>query len=107
MAIHNELVQLSAIVERLLRTHEMYRDSDKRLCARIWSDQLGGNSALHNLSAFAFLVEYTKENSALYSHESIARARRKLQEEHPALRGKKYNARQQETHNVQLSLGYH
>jgi hypothetical protein len=102
----NELLHLNTIVETLLRSNAMYRDCDKKLCARIWSHQMGGTNVVERISAYDFLVEYTKPNSKLYSQESIGRARRKLQEENPELRGTKYRQRQEESRPVQLSLGY-
>jgi len=104
MTVAREIKQLNAIVENLLRVSVIYRDSDQKLCARIWAIQLGGDDVLKSISAYEFLLKYT--TGKLYSQESIGRARRKLQEEDESLRGKKYNQRQNETTAVQTVLGY-
>ena len=110
MSVSNEIkdLQIQGIVKDLLTSFPMYRDSDKKLCARIWSMQMGGTDTLKKLSAYDFLVEYTKPSnkSVLFSQESVGRARRKLQELHPELRGVKYKERQTETKAVRTNLGY-
>lgn len=106
MSIANELEQLNDIVFKLLNENAKYRDSDKMLCAKIWSMQLGGIERIKQISAYQFFCDYSSNESVLYSQESIGRCRRKLQEENPQLRGKKYNHRQNETKPVQMALGY-
>lgn len=105
--IHEEITELlNDIVYRLLEQTSMYRDNDKKLCSRIWSIQMGGVDRLKQMSAYEFLCEYSKDTTELYSQESIGRARRKIQEENPHLRGSRYREKQAQTTNVQLSLGY-
>jgi hypothetical protein len=45
-------------------------------------------------------------NNKIPSADSITRYRRKIQEEHIELRGKKYNERQNKTKKVKTELGY-
>jgi hypothetical protein len=106
MKIEIEIDVLQDVVEKLLYADEKYRDSDKMLCARIWTTQSGGLDKIKKLSAYDFLCEYVKPDSIYYSQESIGRARRKLQEENPHLRGKFYREKQNKTKDVQQVLGY-
>lgn len=101
-----EIGNVQELVRELLEQDPRYRDCDKTLSARIWSIQLGGVERLESMTAYEFLCEYVKRKSNLYSQESIGRARRKLQEEHPHLRGKNYKKRQENTEAVKKTLGY-
>lgn len=105
MSISKEIAQLNDLVHRLLIERPAYRDSDKALSARIWQDQMGGREAIRTISTFDFLCQYVS-GEKLYSQESIGRCRRKLQEEHPDLRGKKWKERHEEEINVKRELGY-
>jgi hypothetical protein len=92
-------------VENLLRNDVRCRDNDKLLVARIWTIQLGGKERILAMSAFDFLVEYSKDkNELLYNSDSITRARRKLQELDETLRGKSYEKRHNETKSVKKVL---
>lgn len=106
MRISEQIKNLKEIVTALLKSDERYRDSDKKLSAKIWSIQYGGIDKLKNISAYEFLSEYAREDSELLSQESIGRARRKLQEENPELRGNKYQDKQEEQKEVLNVLGY-
>ena len=101
-----EIGNVQELVRELLEQDPKYRDCDKTLSAKVWSIQMGGYNILENMTAFAFLCEYVRRDSNLYSQESIGRARRKIQEEHPHLRGKNYRKRQDNTEAVKKSLGY-
>jgi hypothetical protein len=106
MSISYEIVEIQTIVEKLLREDAKYRDCDRKLSARIWAIQLGGLESLHHVSAYDFLCEYVGDDSPLCSQESIGRARRKIQEIFPELRGQKYNDRKEEQSAVKSVLGY-
>lgn len=70
-------------VYKLLKDHQELRDDDKKLTWSVW--------ALEGLAWNMMTKEaYLKATSA----ESITRARRKVQEEYPLLRGKTYQDRQ-------------
>ena len=99
MTVSQEIENLQDLVYELLVKDERLRDSDRKLSARVWSIQLGGLDKLKNASAFDFLCLYT-EDKKLFSQESIGRARRLIQEENVALRGKNYKERQDEQENV-------
>lgn len=106
MGIATEISEIQGIVEKLLREDPKYRDCDRKLSARIWAIQLGGVEGLKNISAFDFLSEYVNPNTCLCSQESIGRARRKIQEHCPELRGEKWREKQEEQGAVRSALGY-
>lgn len=84
MKEHKELVEL------MLKKYPEVRDDDMRLfacvCKALCPELMK--------QPFAQVIWYHSENN-LPSYESITRCRRKLQEEHPELRGKKYLQRQE------------
>ena len=74
-------------VKYWLERYPSLKDNDNRLCANIWSSELGGA----DITAQDFLALYA--SNKLTSAPSIKRARAKLQEEEPKYRGQKYNLR--------------
>ena len=88
-------------VKRLLESQPKYRDDYKSLIARIWFNEIGQDKELKAFEMLNLLVE-----GKLSHPESIMRARRKIQEEHPELRGKTYSKRKEEVRAVQTELGY-
>jgi hypothetical protein len=100
----NEITKISDTVERLLREHAPYRESDQLLWARIIQDMYGGVKMLQAMSAYELLRKFTK--GELPSYESVSRAARKAREQHPELRGSNYEARKENEINVQRELGY-
>lgn len=98
-------LQVKETVEKLLLNEPKYRDCDKMLSARIWTEQLGGYKSLVNITAKDFLDSYVN-GGVLYSQESIGRVRRKLQESNPKLRGLKYKDKQEQQPDVKNALGY-
>lgn len=106
MQVSKEIKKVGDLVMSLLKNDKRYRDSDKKLSAKIWAIQYGGMEKLKEMSAFDFLCEYVKDETNLISQESIGRARRKIQEENPELRGEKYTKKQEEQADVCRVLGY-
>jgi hypothetical protein len=109
MSITNQMEQVGDLVHKLLLEDEKYRDSDRKLCCKIWSIELCGSiEGTRRLSAFDFFCEYSKPNaqSKLTSTASIERVRRKLQEEFPELRGKSYKGKKSKENEVKSYLGY-
>lgn len=100
MSVSTEINELESAVQECLQKDYRLRDSDKKLCARIWTIQLGGLNELKAMSAYDFFIKYTDDSNPLYSQESIGRCRRKLQEENPLLRGSKWAERHAEQENV-------
>lgn len=93
-------------VKSLLMNNPSNRDSDNKLIANYWHYELLKKDVdLNELSAFDLLKYYAE--SKLTNAESIRRMRAKLQEEHPELRGRKYQLRQTTLKNkVRKELGY-
>lgn len=103
MKINN---QIKSKVIDILKTYEECRDSDERLTAYFWFKEIkskGTNPKEVNL--IDFLGFYAERK--LTSSDSITRCRRKIQEENPSLRGKKYYLRQNKIQKkVKKELGY-
>ena len=79
-------------VKDLLETVPSLKDSDNRLTTHIWFRELEKMGLdPFKTSAAEFFRMYAKQK--LTSAPSIKRARAKLQEENPELRGQKYNKR--------------
>ena len=75
-------------VVNLLTNHPSLRDSDERLTANIWYNHIKN---IEELNAVSLLSRFAEGN--LPSYESISRCRRKVQEEKPKLRGRKWEKR--------------
>lgn len=86
-------------VKHILEKYPDLRDNDMGLMAVIWEVE----SAYKYLGYTCdFLDEFMK--SSFTSPESITRVRRKLQEQYPHLRGKKWNKRHKQAKEVQLEI---
>jgi hypothetical protein len=97
MKITNEMVKA------LLTRYTDLRDSDEMLVAWIWKTQVDQMN-YPQLSADKFFQMMAK--GMFPSSETITRTLRKVQEENPELRGKKYNERQAKQEQVKKDLGY-
>ena len=75
-------------VVNLLTDHPSLRDSDERLAANIWYNNIKN---VDEIDAITLLSRFAE--GKLPSYESISRCRRKIQEEKPELRGKKWAKR--------------
>ena len=83
---------------------EMHK-KNRKLSDEVTFELLKKGVDLNELSAFDLLKYYAE--SKLTNAESIRRMRAKLQEEHPELRGRKYQLRQTTLKNkVRKELGY-
>lgn len=87
--------QIKLIVQRLLEEQPALRDNDNLLMSRIWKEQ---SNILNFFQRF--------ESGKLHSPETIRRARQKLQEDLPHLRGELYEVRQKRQEKVKQELGY-
>jgi hypothetical protein len=80
------------LIIKLLTKHEHLRDNDTALIANIWYREFDAEQKTYDfLKAFA--------DGKLTNPESIRRARQKVQEEMPELRGKSYQIRHKEEKN--------
>ena len=82
-------IDIMAQVEKIMREHPEARDDDFKLYG--WACK-ESDARVMTLSFSQVLWNSAKLNIPAY--ESVTRARRKLQELHPELRGKKYQERQ-------------
>jgi hypothetical protein len=92
----NEIKELTDKVKLLLQAHPHLRDSDKRLVANIWVFDVTSNhgKGIESITSLELLNDLAE--GLLTNYDSISRARRKVQELYPELRGTKYGDRKQE-----------
>ena len=88
------------IVTDVLNKEPRARDNDEILCVCVWWHQVGHKMEYTTLKEFFHKMADGKYHKA----ESIMRCRRKLQELHPDLRGKKYEKRRKNMKKVQNEL---
>ena len=93
-----EIASVMNRVKKLLEDYPHLRDSDNKLVANIW------NQEIKYTDAFGFLTMYA--SGEITTADSITRARRKLQELHPELRGRKYSNRHREEKKVRKNIVY-
>ena len=98
MKLHNK-----EIIIDLLTNKEHLRDNDQALIANIWWRELV-TQGKDKSTAFELLKGFSE--GKLSNPESIRRARQKIQEEQPELRGESYRARHREQDNVKEQLDY-
>jgi|TARA_R100000084_G_scaffold63059_2_gene27284 hypothetical protein len=93
-------------IKRLLTNDERLRDSDAKLIARFWTNELKRkNIDTKDITAHEFLSMYA--TSKLHNVEGLTRMRRKVQEENEHLRGKLYKERQTtQQDKMKAKLGY-
>tara|TARA_Y100001973_G_C5138162_1_gene301462 strand:- start:718 stop:1023 length:306 start_codon:yes stop_codon:yes gene_type:complete len=93
-------------VKNLLVKYPHFRDSDNKLIAAYWFQELKGKGVnLNEISAMEFLHYFAE--SKLTNSETIHRCRRKAQEENTELRGKSYYNRQEKMQKQwRKDLGY-
>lgn len=88
----------------LLNQYSEFKDNDQQLVAWFWKLEMEAHGYPSSMPTQTFfkLMAFGK----LTSSETITRVRRLVQEENPALRGKKYNERQAKQEKVKKELGY-
>lgn len=96
------LEDVKSIVEGLLIKNPNTRDSDNLLVATYYFYEVGGKDVLQNQSAYDFLKKMSA--GSLTSFESISRARRKIQEQNPLLRGKNYKQRKESSEKIRENI---
>ena len=98
-------IEIKPIVVSLLQQYSDFKDNDQQLIAWFWKMEMeaqGFEPSKTPTQTFLKLMAFGKLTSA----ETITRVRRLIQEENPALRGKKYNERQANQQKVKKQLGY-
>ena len=84
-----QLIKVQDHVKFLLEAYPKLRDNDVRLVATYYYNNIAN---INQMSAIDFLEVMVNGN--LPSPDTITRARRKIQEKHPELRGAKYEEKQ-------------
>ncbi len=87
-------------VFKVLMKRAEARDNDNYLIWLVWQNFYKVSMA----DMMTFREDFLQQR--LPSADSITRYRRKIQEEHIELRGKKYDERQNKTKKVKTELGY-
>ena len=83
----------------LLTKHPSLRDSDTRLAANIWYNH---TKNVNEIDALTLLSRFAE--GKLPSYESISRCRRKVQEENPELRGRKWEKRHSKEETIKQQV---
>lgn len=103
-------------VERILKSDARSRDSDLRLLAIIWYEQIvardGKPQNDYELSKREGILEFLTllQNDGLASPKTITRCRRKLQQHNESLQGRFYGKRKEKAKKVKqemLDLDWH
>jgi hypothetical protein len=94
------------IIKQMMLDKPHLKDNDNKLIAAYWFRELKHlNIDSKTITALDFLHKYA--NAELTNAETIRRMRAKLQEEHPELRGRAYEIRQETIQNKwRNDLGY-
>ena len=88
----NKRMKTKEVVKELLINKPHLRDSDPKLIATYWYNELKKKQINpYKISGYEFMQLFA--NSKLTNIKTIERMRRKLQEEYPELRGRVYNNR--------------
>ena len=93
-------------ITNLLTNDSRLRDSDAKLIARFWTNELKRKSIdTKEITAHEFLTMFA--TNRLHNVEGLTRMRRKVQEENKHLRGKYYKDRQTtQQDKMKAKLGY-
>ena len=97
-----KIKNIQDVVKDALIKHPRYRDDDNKLISFIWWKHLKNNNIPEDIIAMDFLQLYAKNE--LPQADAITRARRKVQEENPELRGQLYNERHQLKEEVKNNI---
>ena len=103
MATTKKIYNLAEKVEILLTKYPTLRDDDKLLVTKLWDielQRLNINPKTNTVSIFLSLYQQGKLSNA----ELIARARRKVQELNPELRGVNWLERHKESINTRFTI---
>jgi hypothetical protein len=95
-----EIKRIKPLVKELLKEFPLTRDNDNLLLLKVWAEQdntLRMNKSFLDFSVGMIAGKYMK-------FESVSRARRKVQEENPELRGKYYKDRKELAEEIRLGI---
>jgi len=103
MKITEKVVSLSEKVEILLARYPNLRDDDKLLVTKMWYFEMKKVNLEPNNTPVSLFFTLYKEGK-LSNAEVIGRARRKVQELNPELRGKNWEDRHKEAEDTRLTI---
>jgi len=98
MKIIHEIKDIKALITDLLTNYSHLRDNDSKLLANVWYKQIQTKDM--TVSNFLQLMS----EGVLVNPESVRRCRQLLQEQHPELRGEKYNKRFSESQEFRSKI---
>ena len=94
-----KISDLYSVVKGVLCEDPRTRDNDHLLCVIIWHKQLRATGYdITRMSAYDLMLKY--RDKELANHDSITRARRKVQEDNELLRGDRHKERQAKQQDV-------
>lgn len=103
MSASHEIAALKTTIFELLVAYPKYRDSDKKLCSRIWCIELQRDGKdIKTLTAYQFFDIYSN-GEILSTADSVTRVARLVKKEHPEVEGTKEN-RLTESENVKEEI---
>ena len=102
MTYIESLKDVKTKVQELLTKNANTRDSDNLLVATFYFYEMGGKEQLSKISAYDFLKKMS--TGELTRFESISRARRKIQEDYPELRGNSYEKRKKSEEETRKNI---
>ena len=100
MNVFDDIVGSMDRIEYILKRKPQARDYDSYLIAAYWFYETG--EGIESMNAMQFLEFMSK--GLLTPPATIIRARRKVQEQNPTLRGERYIERQNEEKNVRNNI---
>jgi hypothetical protein len=99
-----KIKNMQEVVTTALEKYAHLRDDDNRLVAYIWWKNLKDNNIPEDIITMDFLQLYA--SNQLPQADVITRARRKVQEDNPKLRGKLWNERHQLKEEVKNNINH-
>lgn len=100
----NEIKELAEKVKTLLMSYPHLRDSDKKLVSTVWAMDIAVELKTKVDSVTALQLLEALAEGKLSNHDSITRARRKVQQDNPDLRGTKYEERKKEAKDTKENI---
>lgn len=98
-----KIKDMQVVVKQLLELYPTYRDNDRKLVAHVWMMQVGGERNMSSIDLYSFMRQWV-DNEDISTPDTITRARRKLQQEYPHLRGENYSKRHMEEVDVRNKI---
>lgn len=98
-----KISDLYGMVKGVLCEDPRTRDNDHLLCVVIWHKQLRTMGYdITRMTAYDLMLKY--RDKELANHDSITRARRKVQEDNTLLRGERHKERQEKQQEVKYDI---